>query len=351
MFLALIFMSSCGTQPTPILESTPIPTDVEIMGISDKDTLVVSEILQIKTFNQCESASPFRAQVQFSQSDSKMAQQELVLKATGGGEVGLSAVVKAKIEGAVEQHFVSSQTSGQAHSENVSIEVQAGTHQEYTILWRESRREGTVEFKENGETKSVNYSYRVGLELVSAIGKDLVCPGKDNSATLIPTQTPYPTYTPYPTFTPDIAIQPSETASPNDQNIGLSLGESYSQGNISLYVSEIDYDSQSSRDLYVGIRASVRNISTNKITFGYSNENFILKDNLGNTFPFRGGGGGRFNWPVVLGSGESKRLQSSLCCAIYFDVDYTNPAITSFTFIVKNFSGIDYAEWHIPVNR
>jgi len=340
-------MSSCGTQPTPMLETTPIPTDVEILGISDKDTLVVSEILQIKTFNQCESASPFRAQVQFSQSDSKMAQQELVLKATGGGEVGLSAVVKAKIEGAIEQHFVSSQTSGQEHSENVSIEVQAGTHQEYTILWRESRREGTVEFKENGEIKSVNYSYRVGLELVSAIGKDLVCLGKDNSATLIPTQTPYPTYTPYPTFTPDIAIQPLETAIPNDQNIGLSLGESYSQGNISLYVSEIDYRSQGS-SLYLAVQASVRNISTNTITFGYSNENFILKDNLGNTFPFRGSS---FNWPVVLDNGKSKSLQSSSCCGIFFNVDYTNPAITSFTFIVKNLSGIDYAEWHIPINR
>ena len=39
----------------------------------------------------------------------------------------------------------------------------------------ETRRNGTVEYTETGQTKTTNYSYRVGLELISATGRDVPC--------------------------------------------------------------------------------------------------------------------------------------------------------------------------------
>lgn len=67
------------------------------------------------------------------------------------------------------------------HSESANIEVPAHTQQEYTIIWQETRRTGTVEYIENGQSKSTDYSYRVGLELVSTSGKDIPYPGKNDN--------------------------------------------------------------------------------------------------------------------------------------------------------------------------
>ena len=197
--IAVLFgLSGCGTPPTSLSQITPVPSGVDVMKITETDT-VNGEITQIKTFNQCDSASPFKAQVQFSSSSSQSTQQELVLKGSVTGEAGISALAKVKIEGAIEQHFASSSTSGQDHQETVALEVPAHSQQEYTIVWRETRREGSIQYQENGETKSVDFSYRIGLELTSASGRDLACPG----------QPPIPAeVTPSPTNVPTLVQQP-----------------------------------------------------------------------------------------------------------------------------------------------
>lgn len=187
--MLMIAIPACSSQsPTSVASG-----NVEITNISEGN-LVTGEIIQTKSFNQCDSGSPFKAQVQFSESSGQATQKELVLSGGVGGELGVSAVAKVQLQGAVEQHFSSSTSSGQGHQESVDIEVPAHTQQEYTIIWRESRREGTIEYNENGEAKSVNYSYRIGLELVSARGTDIDCSGQGN--VIAPTNPPVSTQVP-----------------------------------------------------------------------------------------------------------------------------------------------------------
>lgn len=212
--ILLAFISSCSPQPTLISQITPVPSGVSITSVTEANT-VTSEITQHKSFNQCDSASPFKAQIQFGDTSGQTSQQELVIKGTISGEAGLSEIAKLTLEGAIEQHFASSSSRSQGHQEGVAIEVPPHIQQEYTIVWRDTRREGTVEYKENGEAKTVNYSYRIGLELVSATGKDVLCPGQPAKAA--PTQgniaITSPTYTPEPQV-PSTSTSVPPTTSP-----------------------------------------------------------------------------------------------------------------------------------------
>jgi hypothetical protein len=152
---------------------------------------VNSEITQEKVFNQCDSASPFKAEIQFSNSSTQTNQQELELTGSAGTEAGVSTIARVTLEGEIERHFTSSSTSGQGHEEKALIEVPPHSHQKYYIIWRESRREGTVQYIENGQTKTASFSYRIGLELGSTAVIDLICPGQlpgENIATLSPTE-------------------------------------------------------------------------------------------------------------------------------------------------------------------
>ncbi len=156
LIIFLVLVVGCGP-------ATPAPqVKVEVTKITESN-LVTGEIMQSKTFNQCDSANPIRLQIQFGDNVSETTQEELVLGAgiTGGADV--SGIAKLEIQGSMEKHFSSSTNIGALHQESVDIEIPAHTRQEYTIIWRETRREGTVEYTENGETKTTAFSYRVGL--------------------------------------------------------------------------------------------------------------------------------------------------------------------------------------------
>jgi len=216
--LVLLFIVQCRAEPTPISQTTPIPEGIVEVTVINENKTVTSEIIQQKTFDQCNSASPFKAQVLFSQSSSQGSQEELVLKATIGGEVSSSGDfapgVKVKIEGAIEKHFASSITSSQGHQESVGIEVPPYTLQEYVIVWQETREEGTVEYVEDGETKTAEYSYRTGLELVNTTGTDLSCVGEPPTETPIP---PTATFTPEPPTDTPVSV-PTDTPIPTSTN-------------------------------------------------------------------------------------------------------------------------------------
>lgn len=169
-------------QPTPTQIST---SDASVTSITENE-VVTGEIEQTKTFNQCESSSAFKTEVQFSNSSAQTSQQQLVLGAEVTGGIDLPTGVKAEISGSIQKHFSETLTQGQAHFESASIEVPAHTQQVYTIVWQETRSNGVVTYVENGETKSTNYSYRVGLELLSASSKDIPCQSVDETATLAP---------------------------------------------------------------------------------------------------------------------------------------------------------------------
>jgi hypothetical protein len=171
----LLLTTRCGSTPESMVKETPVPPGVQVVNIAVKED-VVKELIQVKVFDQCAASSPFRPDVHFSQAESETSGEELVVKGQAGGEVGLSEVAKLQIGAEVEKKFASSRNVTYAYSEGGGIEVPPHTRQEYTLIWKEMRRTGTVEFVEEGVAKTADYEYRIGLELVRTIGKDLPCP-------------------------------------------------------------------------------------------------------------------------------------------------------------------------------
>lgn len=211
--VVLAIVSACTPQ-TQVVEVTRISSgvgadagDVSVVNITESQT-VENQLTQVKVFNQCDSTSPFRADIQFSDSSSQASQRELVLTGSAGGEIGLPAAIRATLGVAIEQHFTSIVENSTVHGESVSIEVPAHKQQEYHIVWRESRREGTVQYTENGETKTANYSYRIGLELVSSTGRDLICPGQTQADTSLSSESIVET----PTSMPQAIEAPTSSA-------------------------------------------------------------------------------------------------------------------------------------------
>lgn len=179
----LVLLAACEPPPpTPIAQEI-----IQITQISS-DNIVTGQIVQTKTFDRCNAAGDFAAEVKFGESSSETTQKALTLTVGTGAEADIPAVAKAKVEAAVEEHFSFASETVKSHEEGVKIEVPAHTRQEYTIVWKETRDEGTVEYTVNGDPKIANYSYRVGLEFETAIGRDI-----DWS---LPTTTPMPTSTP-----------------------------------------------------------------------------------------------------------------------------------------------------------
>jgi WD40 repeat protein len=239
----LLLTVQCGSTPEPMLEATPVPSGVEVMEITEDNT-VENEITQKKVFDQCESASPFKAKAKFSQYAVQEARKELVLGASLEGKVGLSKVAEVKLAGSIEQHFVSSEQVGKTHEEAVDIEVQPHSKQEYTIVWREIWREGTVQYVEEGTPKTATYRYRIGLELVSSIGKDLSCPGQETAQAESGSgsSTPYSTHTPPPELIPPTSTSSSTTTLPR------LLFSSNRTGDFDIYI--MDYDGTNAMALF-----------------------------------------------------------------------------------------------------
>ncbi len=239
VFLLVVstMLISCGQKEV----DTPANTQTfEVLSVNEEKT-VKSEISQEKTFDQCESASPFKATIRFSQSEYQASHDELVISANISGEAGLSEVAKVQLGTAIEKHFSNTTSSTQGHDESVNIEVPAYTKQKYTIYWQEVKREGTVEYIENGSVHNVNYSYRIGVEFSSSSVSDLRCPQKEPTQVSptskpVATNTPNPTSTPRSTNTPDGSITETHTISGEESDtidsdgIGASDKSWYSTG-------------------------------------------------------------------------------------------------------------------------
>jgi len=175
LFISLV--TACGSEGQSVAQANPGSLGLEILGIDEGQT-TDTQILQTKTFDQCASASTFKAQIQFSKSSSQENQSGLAIRTTAGGEAEIPLALRAKFEAAIEAYVKSTGIETSGHEEIASIEVPAYTHQEYTITWKEIRRQGSVRYVENGVTKTANFSIRTGLELVSTTVKDLSCPNK-----------------------------------------------------------------------------------------------------------------------------------------------------------------------------
>jgi len=188
--MAIIWLAACNsTTPTPFSA-----TNIQNINITESNT-TSGQITQTRLFNQCDAAGPITVTVQFSQNNSQSTQKELII--SGGGDVGVAIpgdIVSAKLQGAITDHFAVVRASGSGYQESVQITIPDHVQQEYTLVWRETRSEGIVNYTENGAAKFANYSYRVGLTLLSSVARKIDCSIQvTETPTLIPvTETPLP---------------------------------------------------------------------------------------------------------------------------------------------------------------
>jgi hypothetical protein len=190
--LLILSVTLTGCTPPATPTSVPVADDITITNLVENPQ-IEAQIVQTKVYDQCESASPLKAQIQFSESNTSSQQKELVISAGVSGEVGLSVAAKVEIQGSIEQHFASVNTTEKGYQEVIDIEIPAHTKQEYNITWKETRSDGTIEYSENGVIKSVDYSYRIGLQFADSIVKDIPCPVQ---ITQTPSEAPLPSATP-----------------------------------------------------------------------------------------------------------------------------------------------------------
>jgi hypothetical protein len=178
------------------VEETPTAMADEVVVTEITDTEHVDQIVQTRLYNQCGSLNPLRIQMQFSESISEAKQSELVLFGSVGGEVGVAA--KVQLQASIQQKFATIYTAESGYHMAFDFEIPAQTHQEFTLIWRETWREGSVYYTENGEAKSANYSYRVGLDFVASNTNDIGCqempsePTEEVPEENLPTPTPEP---------------------------------------------------------------------------------------------------------------------------------------------------------------
>ena len=189
LFILSVTLMRCTPTATP----TPLPAEgIDVTNVVEKPQME-GQIVQTRVYDQCEADNPLKAQIQFSESNTTSQQKELVIGAGVSGEVGLSVAAKVEIQGSIEERFASVNTSEKGYQEVIDIEVPARTKQEYNFTWKETRSEGTIEYSENGVIKSVDYSYRIGLQFADSIVKNIPCPVP---VTLTPSEAPIPSATP-----------------------------------------------------------------------------------------------------------------------------------------------------------
>jgi hypothetical protein len=176
VIMTALLLSQCADAEPEVL---PVgATDVEIVSIEENPVVKDPNYLtQVKVFDQCQASSPFKPDVSYGQVATESSTEEFSLSGgiEGGGE--FPSGVALTLKGGVEQKFASQVAETRSHIEGADIEVPAYTKQEYTLNWRELRREGKIVYIEGGKTKEALYSYRIGFELASAVGVDIPCSG------------------------------------------------------------------------------------------------------------------------------------------------------------------------------
>lgn len=392
----LITLSACQPEPEPdstlAQEATEFNYTVNRTGATNENSRILSGVgneFDITT-NNCGSSVNAQESLSRSREFTINVNTEISKEISGMLE-GKVLVAEGEIAAAVAASF--GVELGTTESVNVErkIETPADTISVVTLQWEEMWDIGTVSIYRKDGTVIGKVPYRIltTLNLTQLGIKEFPCgtslpdstitsePALTNTSVAAATNTPEPTTTdtpqptltdtpeptstdtpeppptntpiPPPTNTPipvPTNTPPPPTAVPAPQNTGLSMGQWYTTGNISIGVTEMKF--RTSPGIKIGLTVPVRNVSNGPISFQYGSYNFLLKDNNGNTYPAEGSNTNT----VSLNAGETERfLTPGLCCQMFFKVNHADPSITELTFSVSNLSSVEYAEWKIPVNH
>lgn len=200
-----LLSGACFGQPETPTAVTSSQADIEVISINEHATKT-SQITMEKEIDQCDVPSEYEQTISRQMITNERTQDELILGFGPEVEISLGPAVKATLAGEIQRHYTTEKSQEDGMAESGKVTVPPYTRQVLVLVWNELRREGDITYLENGEHKSLPFSFRTGFELVSSKGIPLECPNQ--TPTEAPTATPYPTYTPvatatpYPTYTP-----------------------------------------------------------------------------------------------------------------------------------------------------
>lgn len=292
--------------------ATPTPIDFKVTKILD-DPEINQLVDQTVEFDQCDSDSPLKAEIQYRSTAGGSNEDELILGAEVGGSAGISEMAAVELRGKIEKHISSTITHEITAQQSLMIEVPPHKAQKYTIIWKESRRKGKVEYRENYAMKTAAYSFFLGRELETTTVDDIPCPGGSGSSTI---PSPVPT---------------DGTTETGDTTPGsvLAVGEWWKQENEWLRVQEVKFG-----NTQLSIKLEFWNRTNGPLTLEWKDgTTFTLLDNTGRKY--------KIQWQKIAESSRTIQAGESIQCEIETDRSawntenlFSEASITDFTFFI-----------------
>lgn len=135
--------------------------------------IVPHELVCKKVYDRRFAAGTLRDKVSFTEAGDPCAQKEVIWGQPGQEAPLVSRAARTRLG----KYLVRTLGAGPSPSSaKAVIEVPARTEREYTIVWRETRQCGSMDYEENDSLKRVRFSYRTGIKLESCDWEDVVYP-------------------------------------------------------------------------------------------------------------------------------------------------------------------------------
>ncbi len=328
--LVSLFLGACQSTPTaqPANQNTQNSSveNIRVTTVQPSESLVKTESFPLPN---CGGTGEIRQTLGSTTSITKSVTLGGKATVRGGGEVGIPETVKLKLEIEVEAAYQNTYEAANSRLDTIDMPAAAGTHVIYDIGWYEQVFNSIVQYSMDGQVYEAPYTYKLHVPKLDnshqvSCGTNTKSAGDSNNENTPPTSTP--------------------TSIVSQKNTGLSLGDWYTNGNISFIVEKVDFVPG-----YVRITFKVKNVGVNEISFNYSTHNISVSDNLGQIYEIDLAS--RESKTMNIKPGDIEQLTSANAYTWKFHGDYANMNVEYLIITVTDLSAIEKAEWTIQVNH
>jgi len=194
----------------------------------------------------------------------------------GGGEAGIPETVKLKLEIEIEAAYQKAYEAANSRLDTIDMPAAAGTHVIYDIGWYEQVFNSIVQYSMDGQVYEAPYTYKLQVPKLDN-SRQVFC-GTSTKSANAPTL-PKSTSTPVSEKETNTPV-PLPTSTPTSMQTGpRTVGDGFSDGNISLILTDYTIDSNTIDLIFV-----VKNESNRDILVRYQNSYFTLSDSTGKEY-------------------------------------------------------------------
>lgn len=283
----LMTISSCQSTP-PATNNQPSNTvsgggevqNIQVDKVSPQKTAGITEDFSLPN---CGGTEKLTQTLGTQMSISKSVQMGTTLSVSGGGEVGVSAAAKLTVEAAVEAEYKQEYETASSRLDTIGMGAAPKTHVIYTIEWEKQEFSSVVTYELDREIVKTPYTFTMSVPKIAG-SREEICP----TIGLVVPSTPIPTSqssidsslsTPVSKKETNTPV-PLPTSTPTSMQTGpRTVGDGFSDGNISLILTDYTIDSNTIDLIFV-----VKNESNRDILVRYQNSYFTLSDSTGKEY-------------------------------------------------------------------